>query len=393
MRAVAAAVGVLLALATIVLARRLGGRITALAAGLLVAAAGSSPFIEGFTLSGELLASVWVALALCAFTGYVRGRRLPWAFAAGLLGGLAVLTKQSAIDAVLAAAAWLVWRERRRAGRALVALLAGAAIPVAVAAATAYRLGAWWFAVVGYRGRGDSLLTGTFSSRLHMLADSLPPAAKALALLALLAAVGWTRAPLLARLWVVAAALGVLGGGNFHPHYYVQLVPPLAVLAAFGLERLGARGAVIACAAVVVALVVVAAPLWLESPREQAREIWPHDPHLLHDRAVADYVHAHARAREKVYVVWAAADVYYLADRRPAFKYLWFRNVQTIPHALRDARRMLRAKRPALVVVAQPPGSLDRSGETERILRRDYRPAARVEGVRIYRRRTRRALF
>src|SRR5207302_2021888 len=128
----------------------------------------------------------------------------------------------------------------------------------------------------------------------------------------------------------------------------------------------------------------VAAPLWLAGAREQAREIWPNDPHLLHDRAVADYVRSHTSSRDQVFVMWAAADVYYLADRDPAFKYMWFRNIQTIPHALRDARRMLEARRPALVVAAQPPDSLDRSGATARILRRQYRLAVVVDGVRIY---------
>jgi hypothetical protein len=267
-------------------------------------------------------------------------------------------------------------------------LALGAAIPVVLGAGTASRLGDWWFAVVGYRGRGDSLFTGSFQDRLHMLGDSLPPAAKALTLLVLLAAVGWKASPFLARLWLGAAVLGFLGGGNFHPHYYLQLVPPLALLAGVGAERLlvlRPRVTALACAAAVTVSVALAAPLWFAGAREQAREIWPHDPHLLHDGAVADYVRAHTHPGQKVFVLWAAADIYYLADRDPAFKYMWFRNIQTIPHALRDARRVLAARRPALVVVAQPPGSLDHSGRTARILTREYRLQARVDGVAIYR--------
>ena len=62
-------------------------------------------------------------------------------------------------------------------------------MPVAIAAASAARLSAWLYAVVGYRFEGDSLLNGSLSGRAHQFWLSLPPAGKALGLLALLAAV------------------------------------------------------------------------------------------------------------------------------------------------------------------------------------------------------------
>ena len=49
---------------------------------------------------------------------------------------------------------------------------------------------------------------------------------------------------------------------------------------------------------------------------------------------------------------------------------------------------MLAAQRPVLVVAAQKPSGLDRSGRTDEILRRDYRLAARVDGVPVYRSRS-----
>ena len=249
----------------------------------------------------------------------------------------------------------------------------------------------WWFAIVGYRGN-DSLLTGSLSEHAHLFWLSAPAALKGLGLLVLLSVFGWRDAPLLLRLWLGAATLCVLGGGAFHAHYYLQLVPPLSVLGALGLRRIAERGAVIprvAAVAAAAATVAVTLPLWFDSPKAQARSIWPHDEHLLHDGAVARYVHAHTRARDRIYVVWAAADLYYLADREPSFKYLWRRNVETIPGALAGVRRMLRERRPTLVVLAQKPRSVDRSGRTAAILRRNYRLVARPDGVPVYRVRSR----
>ena len=76
---------------------------------------------------------------------------------AGALSGIAVLIKQSAFDAGLAAVVYLLWRERRRGLAPAAVLVAGALVPVAIAAASSARLSAWLYAVFGYRFNGDSL--------------------------------------------------------------------------------------------------------------------------------------------------------------------------------------------------------------------------------------------
>jgi 4-amino-4-deoxy-L-arabinose transferase-like glycosyltransferase len=390
MRVAAAVVAALVVAATMVLTLRLArGRITAAVAGLLAATVGASPFVESFTLSGELLASLPAVVSLLCFSLYLRNRQARWLVTAGLLTGLGVLVKQSAFDAGLAAVVYLLWRERRR-GLAPAGLLVSAALlPVVIAAASAARLNEWLYAVVGYRFHGDSLVTGSLAGRAHQLWLSLPPAAKGLGVLVLLAGIGWRRSPLLARFWLVAAAIGVLGGGNFHPHYYLQLVPPLSLLGAVGLRTLWhgrrRRPALTAAFAGAAATIALALPVAFASPAAQARAIWPHDPHLEHDGALAGYVRTHTRARDRVLAVWADASLYYLADRRPAIRYLWARNVASVPGALAAVHRVLAARRAALVLVVQPLAKLDPSGRTARLLRREYRRVGRVRGVSVYR--------
>jgi len=384
-RAVAAVAGALSVLATMLLAFRLTRRrTTALACGLLMATFGASPFLESFTLAGELLASLAAILSLLAFAAYLRSRTPWWLVVAGLASGCAVMIKQSGFDAALAIVVLLVWTERRRAVRPVGVLVASGAAPVVAGLLAAVSLHRWWFAVVGYRGSGDSIVTGSLVHRLDLLQQSLPAAAKGLGLLIVLAALGWRGSPLLVRLWLGAAVLGVVGGGNFHLHYYLQLVPPLAVLSGAGVERLIARrerllGAASAGAAI--ATVVLTVPLMFDSPRAQAKAIWPHDPHLQHDAAVVRYVRAHTRPGQKILVVWAAADIYFLADRAPVVPYMWFRNIQAVPGARADAQRALGARRAALVVESQQPDSADPSGRTTAILASEYRRVATVDGV------------
>jgi hypothetical protein len=261
-------------------------------------------------------------------------------------------------------------------------------VPVTVAALSAAKLHDWLYAVVGYRFQGDSLLTGSVSGRFHQLWLSLPPATKGIGLLALLAAIGWRRSPLLARLWLGAAVVGVLGGGNFHPHYYVQLVPPLAVLGAVGLRRLWharQRPALAAALAGAAASLALALPVALASPGQQAQEIWPHDPHLVHDGTLARYVRSHTRARDRVLALWADADLYYLADRRPAVRYLWARSVASVPGALGGVHWVIATRRAKLILVVQELGTIDPSGRTARLILRGYDRIAWIHGVSVYR--------
>jgi hypothetical protein len=221
-----------------------------------------------------------------------------------------------------------------------------------------------------------------------MARDSLPAGLKALGPMAIVALPGLRRSPLLARLWVAVAALAVIGGGNFHAHYYQQLVPPLGLLAGVGVAAMWdarPRAWVAASAVAAAASLAFTAPLWFDSADAQARAVFPNDPHLQSDGAVVRYVRAHTRPDQRIFVLWAAADIYYLADRDPAVRYMWYRNIQAIPGALGEARQALAGPDPpALVVIVNLPAGIDRTGATGRILQERYRRVAVVSGIPIY---------
>jgi len=388
LRALAAGAAAAVIVLTGFVGLQIGATLTAWTAAILLACLGSSPWIESFTLSGELLASLCAVSSFLAFLRYLSGRRAEWLVAAGLLTGCAVMTKQSGFDAGLAAGVYLLVVERRRSLAALATLLGSALVPIALGAGLASSPGAWWSEVVAYRWQGDSIATGSIGHRLGQLAGSLPAALIGLGLLAALAVYGWRRSPLLLRLWVAAAGLGVLAGGNFHAHYYVQLAPPLSLAAAVGLvqsPRLRPRLVGAVTAAGMVATAAVTAPLWFAAPASQARAIWPADRHLVTDGAVASFLRGNTLPGQPVAVLWAAADVYYLADRPPAVRYLWFRNVEAVPGALNRELDELRCRPPALLALVQAPDAVDRSGGASRLIDRAYRRVAIVAGIPIYR--------
>lgn len=386
LRAAAVVVALLVLVASALVARKLIGEKAAILAVFLLATAGASPFIESFTLAGELVASLFAVCSMLAFLRYLERRELRFAAVAGLLTGCAVLMKQSGFDAGLAALAFLLWKERARRGvRAASVLVLAALVPVAVAAATAPNLGNWWYAVVAYRFEGDSIVTESPATRLLMLAVGLRPAALALAVPLVLAIGGWRSSPLLLRLWLVAALVGVAGGGNFWLHYWIQIVPPLAMIAAVRLKAMIESGDLRRPLRALPLAVAVAFSLWVTVPLffadrdERVRTAMSGDVLRVYDDDIVAYVRSHTAPGERVAIIpTAGGSIQFLAERPPAFRYLWFGPARSVSGAVPELRATLRNDPPALVVVLADPRFLDPSGQTTEILRTRYRVVRRI---------------
>src|SRR5919204_278004 len=106
-------------------AYELGGWRHAAIAALLAGGLGCSPFIESFTLSGELVAALPAVASAWCFLRWLRGGGAAWVALAGVLTGCAVMVKQSAFDAGLAAVVSIVLMRPAGWRRALALLGAG----------------------------------------------------------------------------------------------------------------------------------------------------------------------------------------------------------------------------------------------------------------------------
>ncbi|MBV9214132.1 MAG: hypothetical protein JOZ25_10870, partial [Actinobacteria bacterium] len=249
--------GALLTLIMAALGAMLGTRVTALCAATIFAVAGVAPRIEGFTMEGELAAAVPAAAAVaCAVrwrggdgdTGRpVRGDR--WLAAAGAFGAVAMLMKQSGFDGLavavlVAVAAAGPLRTRARRGGLVVC---GALIPFAAAAVHGISLGwrDYWFGIYGWRAQQD--LGRSLGGRISELVHALPQIAPDVWGMALVAAAGVVvclsrrRALWIAPVWLGVCVVALNAGGLYLPHYFIQLLAPLALLAALGASAVYAR--------------------------------------------------------------------------------------------------------------------------------------------------------
>ena len=247
-------------------------------------------------------------LMTAAFVFAVRDRPI----AAGSSLALATLTKQTAAFALLPLAI-LAWRARR--ARGLAVLGAAFVLPLVVAAILfgPHDFLHWVFTgtggyvdvsgAVGYAFRNGLARTGWFLFGSAALVVLLPWA--------------WGRRRDDADLWwwLLSGAFAVLVGFRFFPHYYLQLLPPLALLATGGLASLRAERRrrvlplVAALAIATTAWFVVAA--YTHGDNRDTRVAL----------AVAAYVQAHTAPHDRVLVWGQAPEVYWRSDRRPATRF------------------------------------------------------------------------
>ncbi|MFH0241821.1 ArnT family glycosyltransferase [Streptomyces sp. HK10] len=295
------------------LARRRWGERAAWAAGVLfvLASVGLNPE-DAQAANFEVFMLPFTAAAFwCA-------DRRRWT-AAGLAVAGAFLVKQTGGTALLPVL-FLLWRsvrpgDPRRA--ALVRLGAGCVLPVAAVAAAC-----GWSRFLFWTVTGSGAYASFTGSELHVLGRGLGNTAIAAAgfagLLVPLAAALRRRPPPRRReptadlwIWLAASAVAVVSGFHFFGHYYLQLLPPLALLGAGALHLLGGGWA--RRAALCAALSCVLFLGW--SAVAGSGE-------LDHARKVADAARRYAGPQEKVLLWGMHPEGYWLADRRPASRYL-----------------------------------------------------------------------
>jgi 4-amino-4-deoxy-L-arabinose transferase-like glycosyltransferase len=375
--------GVAISLLLVAIGRLVASPATGFLAGALYAIVGIGPHIEGYTFNGELAAAVpSTAAVAAAITAHVRRSRA-WLAAAALLGGSAMLMKQSGFDGLAVVFAVAVFERERLKRLALVA--ACAAVPLAASAVAGWVSGwhAYWTALVG-----DHLAAATGTARLTHLGESLPAAASDLLPLAAAAGVGLWLSPKhsfqrrLGLVWIAAALAAVNVGGLYWPHYYVQLLAPLCLLAAFGLARIRAHALAWATAAVIAVPALAFLGGLVEARDYQADRMVKYTLGFENDQRIARYVRTHTSPNDSVYALVSRADFYFLADRTAASPYLWAHPLNTIPGAREALARALAApRRPRIVVLFQRAPLRGSVKQLRGILDRHYQPVWRAPGT------------
>jgi 4-amino-4-deoxy-L-arabinose transferase-like glycosyltransferase len=389
-RLTALLIGVAITLLVGAIAWMLRGPAAGVAAAAIYAVAGAGPHIEGFTLNGELVAALPATGAVAAALVWWRTGRGLWLVAAGFLGGAAITMKQGGFDGLVAAlalacAAQIPWRARARS-----ALLvgAGALVPIGLSLLHGLSVGfsTYWTDIVAFRASSEF----NDGSRSYFFDASFPYARQDVLALAVVALIGLVAVVLARRrservgllAWLVAGIVAFNIGGLFWPHYYVQLLPPLAVLAGIGAVAFRSRPvAVVLCCAAVVPVAVSLVGIATKADGYGVR----YEKSYKLDRQIAAFVRANSTPDDTIYAFDSRAGLYYTADRRTRYPYLWHHS----PLLTATGRALLRLyltgpDRPRIVVTYRDPNHFDPSGMLAIVLHRGYKLAWRPKvGIRV----------
>jgi len=300
-------------------ARRVAGARSALVASLLFALYSSAPEVDGFNVNAELFMVLPLTLGVLAIVD----RK---SFLAGLLVGVGMLFKVSALSAGLLLIYWLVTCSGSRSD--WLRTLAGVAIPPALAllhGALTVGASAYIFNVYTFR---FAIGWGYLPDPVSALATGWIRTAPVWLALGTFAIIGWIRkalAPMdLVMAWTATSLIGVAMGGEWIGHYYVQLLPPLAVLAGAGVATLFRPQRLLVPSLSLVALIVsisLIAPRYWMPPDDGAWQVY-HRPGIQVAARVADYIHARTSDSDTMYVAYYQANIYHQARRKAAVPYL-----------------------------------------------------------------------
>jgi 4-amino-4-deoxy-L-arabinose transferase-like glycosyltransferase len=384
-------------------ARRLFGSATGFAAALLAAYMTLDRCVLGNAANTELFMILPLTAGLLAAVRSAEDSSLAWAAVAGACGMAALMFKQVALPNVAFHGLLLLAAQRRKALLLLAYALAAAAVLAAVVG---------YFAAVGaLRDFTDCVIRHNlayaqqvplaqypafFVATFSVIAFQWWP-------LMLLAVEGYRWADATERprvrltvIWLAMSLVGVVVGGYFREHYYIQAIPPLAILAGRGAVHVGRRWSpnrpalpvFLALGAIAYGVLVMPKYYLADNPAEKSRLLYADAP-FPESIPVGEYLARTAGLDDTIFVYGSEPQIYFYANRRAACRYIYVYPLLTpAPGVLERQQTALdeiTANRPRFIVVhrdvfpfyfGERPPPLRLSEELQKLLARDYQIVA-----------------
>lgn len=368
----------------------------AAAAGLLMALLTVDHALLGNAANTELFALLPLTACMAAALRASQEQARRWSLVAGASGAAALAFKHVAAPMVLVPLLLIAWKAKRTSEHLLAFLLGAAAVilPTLVYFVREGAFDALWDALVRF-----NLWYAADASLIHyqqvlwpQIRATLPSLWPVYLFAALALLLRWpdgegvaapgARARFWCTLWLLSGLLAIAAGGYFRRHDFLFAAPPLALLAAAGIDaclrrigRFGRPGWLrVALAAAVVIAAVLSSP-WYYLPggaeRKSAR-IYGNNP-FAESQLVGDYLRQNSEPSDRIFIFGSEPQLLFYAQRRSASRYMFVYPLmftfEGVSERQQQALDEIRASQPKFIVGAFLATSLLEQPDTPRVLR------------------------
>jgi 4-amino-4-deoxy-L-arabinose transferase-like glycosyltransferase len=189
--------------------------------------------------------------------------------------------------------------------------------------------------------------------------------------------------------WLVMSSLGVAAGKRFFPHYFLQLMPPVAIGAAWGLRRLFDSKSLALKLSLISLVIFVPLQgnyqyLFKYTPEEISTKIYTVNP-FVEARPIAAYVAAQTSPYDTIAILGSEPEILYYARRKSASKYIYFHHIlwrkdpAEVLAAQHEAVREIENNRPRYIIAVNINASVGKHEDTPEYLFAAMRQMIRQE--------------
>lgn len=351
----------------------------------------SAPLTEGFTASAELFTILPLTLSAVFLW------KEQWK-SAGLLAGLSLMFKPIGISGLIFLVLWLLIRKP------------GLRISLkSAAAASVFPLLSLMHGIyIGWEHLWDTFITSRliassgasvpFTDQYFKFISSAQFTASTWLLPLLFSAAllyySEKKLKLFGLLWLATSFAGMTMGGQWHSHYYIQILPPVAVLGAAGIMEMFRRSKLLKTTAIVLSsisllwLITDQGSYWLMSPDKISWNLFKRAEYLVADK-IADYIKESTKPSDSIYIAFAEAEIYYLAQRQAAVpQQLYWLQVKHNRYIWEKLKAAIEDGKPEFIIWIQtPPSEFSSPEEFEQMILKNYKPDRKYGYILIYKKR------
>lgn len=196
----------------------------------------------------------------------------------------------------------------------------------------------------------------------------------------------------LIRLWALGCLAGIAMGGDWWPHYLIQIAAPFSIwFAKSTVDLLRSLPIWDRRMFSIVMIGLLLTPFWvLQGGDRDARSItsalFDHAGYPAQDD-IAIYLREHTEPGTTIFVAFDQAAIYYLADRPPAYRHLYDQELKALPNSYAEILSVIQSPDRPMYIVTTRQADLfpDRGALFWQLVGEYYERETEIDGVPIYR--------